>query len=285
MLQKKDQINAVYFFSLLLIIFFPGFGLIAAIFLVIVVKWFTQRLKSGLYSSYEKYITQKNYSLPFSERPSNVLSRMRSEIGFKPFIDIMRGEELKIKLRVIEKLSRDLKNENVRLLKEAFYDPAADVRLYAAAALLKMDGQVNNEIELMIKKTKSRGAAVDFRQLGLLYQKYVDSGLIEKNLTEYYLVLAVQAYRSCLDIDTDQSSVLLDYVRCLFRLNWHEKAKSALDNAIKAWPDNPEVIFLRNEFYFLMGDFKEIGASFSLASPEGLRQEKKEVWEFWTNEG
>ncbi|MDD4899774.1 MAG: tetratricopeptide repeat protein [Candidatus Omnitrophica bacterium] len=285
MLEKKGQLNAVYFFSLILVLFFPGLGLIAAVFLIIAARWFSGRLKTGLYDSYEKYITQKSYDSVFTQRPDNVLNKMRNEIGFEPFIDIMRGEELKIKLRVIEKLSREPKNENVKLLKEAFYDPAADVRLYAAAALLKMDSQVNSEIELMLKKTKSRGQAADFRQLGALYQKYVDSGLIEKSLTEYYLSLASQAYRTSLDIDTNQPDCLLDYVRCLFRLNQHNEAKSALDHAVAAWPDNPQMIFLRNEFCFITGDFANIGASFSGISPEGLSRDKREVWEFWTNKG
>ncbi len=285
MLQKREQLSAVYFFSLVLALFFPAFGLIAALFLIICVKWFGKNFKTGLYNEYEKYITQKNYSAPFFERSVNALNRLRSEIGFEPFIDIMRGEEMAFKLRVIEKLSRDLKKENVQLLKEAFSDPAADVRLYAAAALQKMDSYINKEIELMIKKTKSRGAAIDFAQLGNLYLKYVKSGLIEKNLTGYYLLLASQAYRSSLDIDTNHPEIIVGFVRCLFELNQHEKAKGVLDNAIKIWPMNNEIIFLRNELYFILGDFNGIIESFTALEGENVDKEKKGVWEFWTSKG
>ena len=285
MLQKREHLSAVYFFSLVLILFFPGFGVIAAVFLIIAVKWFGKSFKTGLYNEYEKYITQKNYSAPFFERSVNILNRLRSEIGFEPFIDIMRGQELAFKLRVIEKLSRDLKKENVKLLKEAFSDPAADVRLYAAAALQKMDSYINKEVELMIKKTKSRGAAIDFAQLGKLYLKYVESGLIEKSLTGYYLLLASQAYRSSLDIDTNHPEIIVDYVRCMFKLSQHEKAKDVLDNAIKIWPGNQEIIFLRNELYFLLGDFREIVESFTALEYEKVDKEKKEVWEFWMSKG
>jgi hypothetical protein len=277
----RHQIDAVYLFCLGLVLFFPFFGLAAGILLVFASQKTPFVVKKGLYDEFQKHISERGFVTQTPKIIGNMLGHLREEIGFEPFIDIMQGQEQRLKLRVIEKLAADPRQENIRILKEAFNDRSHEVSLYAASALLKMDNAIKKQIEMALAKTKTRGYADDFSGLGELYLEYALSGLIDKELAEKYVFFAEEAFKNSLDVQTDQPGVVVSYAYCLLRRKEYGRCRLVLDNAVKNWPQNKEILFLRNELYFIIGEFKEVQESFASREPIGMSEEERKVWSFW----
>jgi len=128
--RKNDVLRPVYWYSFLLFIFFGCLGLIADIFIILAV-WQNKRLsgsKSILYEEYEEYIMFQKEPGFKTAIHGDLLRRMRSSISFEPYVDVIRGNDIMLKERVIEKLSKIITRASVQLLKDGAKDPIAEVR-------------------------------------------------------------------------------------------------------------------------------------------------------------
>ncbi len=277
---RRDESRALYWYALLLVVFFPLIGLGAAL-IIAISRIFGSAFRSGLYKDYENYLEVGKERASVTAVFAGLLRKVRSDVSFEPFVDIMRGDNIRTKERVIEKLSRAISRNSVKLLKEALKDPSAEVRFYAAGALLKLEGSLNERIHLVLKKTRQRGSARDFSNLGDLYRLYDDTGLIEKGLSGHYLSLSCDAYRSSLDIDTNQPDVVVSYAQCLMALKRYEKAKSLLDKAIHIWPRHNEIVFLRSEVYFQLGCLGEVSDILGDVDTDVVDDQRREILNLW----
>jgi len=281
--EGRTSSTAARLYAVFIIGFFPCVGLPAAAFMMACVTGLGKRLKSGLYEDYERYITQEQPGRASAAKFENLLREVRDEVSFEPFIDIIRGYDLRIKVKVIEKLSQEVSRHHVTLLKEAIKDPAPEIRFTAAGALLKAEDEVNRNIDRAMKVARQRGTAQDFADLAGLYRRYAESGLLEERLALYYLSFACDAYQSSLDLNTDQPETFVQYARCLILLGRNERAKETLDRAVRLWPAHAELSFLRAEVCFKSGQIAEVHRSLVAVKPEGLGEAEKEVLQFWTN--
>jgi len=273
--------QAVYFCGLLFILFFPGIGILMAVFVCMVTSPYWMKGKKGLYEDYESYIEERKEQSTYTKLYSNILQELRKEVSFEPFIDILQGGNVSIKKRVIEKLSRDVSRYSIQLLKLAVHDFSPEIRLSAANSLIKMEGNINSKIQAALKMTQKRGAAKDFANLGDLYQMYATSGLMEKRSLEYFVGLACEAYQQSLDLETNQIEVVMEYARSLMKIKNYDRARGFIDHAIKIWPENKQVKLLRGEVYFYLGKFSETIDELGGLSLEGMVPSEKKAVEFW----
>lgn len=281
---RQDKRIAVVMFVWILAAFFPGIGLIAAAIFYLPIQLGGKKLNIGLYDDYEEYITDKKEKSVRWKSLLGTQQQIRREVGFLPIADIMAGHDVKLKVKAIAKLSKNISRENVHILKRALADPLAEVRMYAASALIKMDQEINDQINLAKQWTQKRGSARDFAQLGNLYQVYTASGLVDETLSKYYLKLTAEAYRQSLDQDTQQSQIVVDYARCLLELKDNERAKLTLSRAYKIWPQDPNIVFLRNETLFRLGEMDQVKEGFESLNVSQLDESQRKVIEFWTYE-
>lgn len=277
----SDKDRSIQVFSIMVIAFFPMIGIFGVFLLWFAVYVLGHRFHQGVYEEYEKYILERSADSYEAKFRGDITRRFREEVSFRPFADIMSGREIMTKAKVIKKLARSFSRESVLLLKTALKDESADVRLYAATALLKMEEDLNEKIQRVVNTVKREGTAQSYSDLGDLYRSYAGSGLLEPNLARYYLKLGGDAYRGSLDIDTGQPVLLGHYVKCLIELGEYDKAKVMMDRAVTLWPGHTDLNFLRNEIYFNLGRFEELNASFQKMEPQDLDEKRKEVFELW----
>jgi tetratricopeptide (TPR) repeat protein len=270
-------------FALLVTAFFPGIGLIASILF-----YYATRNRSKASEESEEDLFEDLSADPLrtavegEESLPNLLRRVRSEMNFQPMIDIIRGHEAKAKAKAIFLLSRSVSAENVTLLKEALKDTNPEIRLYAASALLKIESGLNVKIQKARELTEQRGYYNDFTELGDVYAAYARIGITDEALSSFYLELASAAYRSALDIFTEQPEVAARYAQCLISLKQYDKALGFIDHAARTWPSHAGIIFLRNETYFDLGQYKDIGKTFSQIADQPLNEVQQRIVEFWT---
>jgi len=284
-LKKKKgtgEPRAFYLYIFAIAAFFPAAGFVMAAVIAIGLKKFGATAKKEVYEEYEEYIESEKTSYRERESFSVILRKIRGEVSFKPFIDIIKGENVEEKEKAVQKLATMNSRMSVHLLKEALRDASAQVRFYAAGALLKTEEEINSKIHAALERLERRGGAADYSSLGDLYRTYAEIGLIEKSLGRHYLELSCQAYQESLDIDTDQPAAIISYAENLIALARYDKAKSLLDKAVRLWPHDTQMLFLRSRVYFQLGLIKEVPACLYGIKRTGLDARRKEVFDLWT---
>ena len=110
-----------HLFAVLLVTFFSWFGLLAAglFYLAVHARRTPDAVDEALQIDREELAGLRREFLQEEESLPDVLRRVRSEISFQPFIDILKGREARAKSKAIVILSRTISKENVRLLKGA----------------------------------------------------------------------------------------------------------------------------------------------------------------------
>ncbi len=310
-LEERSFEHPLAFYGLLLMITFPVFGLLALSLLFVTAGWFREKMVMGSYNDYKEHITKKGINIDVSKGHIEGLRDIRSEISFDSFIDVIKGEDSKKKSQVVNKLSEDVSKENISLLKEALNDASQDVRFYAADALMKVEGNINNEIavaehmaqhrggsyaagamikledkignEIAIAKmmTQRRGMMKDFLRLGDIYQDYAFSGLLEKNSQKHYFSLSCEEYQKALDIETGQPKVMLRYIHSLLQLGEHKHSQKMLKQLSKIWKTNNDIHFLSASMAFYLNKFGDIKKHLEKIVLEDLDDEKIETVKFW----
>jgi len=281
---KMDFWQPLFTYGYLLVVFFPGLGawvLLVLCFLMVRAQTF----RKGLYEDYESYLSKKQQEFGEVHAARNTLRQIRDEISFEPLADIMTGADVRMKQRAIKKLSQRVSKESVTLLQEATRDPSPEIRLYAAAALLEMEAGLNARIRAASELTRQKGNPQAYAELGSLYWDYVETGLGEQILAQYYLGLAADAFEQSFDMDTNQPRVLAEYARVLLALRRFEKARRVMDRFVHLWPGDNELIFLRQEIYFNLGLYKEVENFFEKVPGAPYSGREKEIFEFWTAPG
>jgi len=110
---------------------------------------------------------------------------------------------------------------------------------------------------------------------------YVNVGLVGKRSQNYYLSLAAQAYKQSLDIETNQIKVVMDYAGILMTLNDYKKAKLLLDHAVKVWPQEQKIFFLRSQACFHLGKFQELQQESLDLKFDQLNSQERSIMTFW----
>ena len=279
---KKLELSAVFLFGLMLFIFFSCFGLLMGLLIIGLVRQ-GKRFKSGIYDDFEDYIERSGGNNTYGILYLRRLEKLRGDVGFDSYIDIIKGDNNSIKQRVIEKLSHNISAHSVKLLKMALSDLFPEVRLAAANALLKIEKTINNKIQTALYMTKQRAAAQDYTNLGDLYRMYADIGLMEKKTFDYYMLLASRAYQQSMDLDTNQVSVVKDYARILLSLGDYQNAQKVLDSSSRIWSEDKQILFLKAETYFCRKKFDAIAETLKGVSFEGLTFQQERAVKFWSS--
>jgi hypothetical protein len=277
----RDKNLPMVFFGLLLFTFFPGVGLLGMAILFGYLRFFRSLKGKGLFEEYEKYISDQKDGSSRVENALNVLRQFRFEVGFEPFVDILLGDKVTFKASVIRKLSEQITPGNIQLLQMALKDPNAEIRLYAAGAIMKIETRLNEQIRKATERIKVTGTFREYAELGDLYRFYAVLSRSGGVLSEYYIRQSAQAYQKSLDINTNQPQTISYYCRTLIELGDLEKARNLIDRAARIWPENSDIVFLCSEVYFQQGDFEQMVKRFSKMSLLGLDEAKKRVVDFW----
>ena len=277
-----DPRRPIIFFALLTVIFFPLLGIPAAILIFFGARNSNQQQDIELESQGSHLDKQALRELRM-DTYLGLMRHLREETTFEPLIDIMTGHETPLKIKAIRKLTQQFTPEHLALLKAATRDASAEIRLYAATALLKMEDGIVARISNAEKMTQRTKQALDYSTLGDLLCLYSESGLLEPSMARPALNRAAEAYANSLDLETRQAEIMLNYARVLIRLGDFHKARTVLDGAVKMWPGRAEAILLRASVYFELGHYLDVTAQLQAVGAAPLQVSDKEVVSFWTS--
>jgi tetratricopeptide (TPR) repeat protein len=266
--------------GVILTIFFPGAGIWAAIAAEAAVRMAGDR-RSGVFEDYEQAVLEHERRGRLLSGSAHLLDHIREEIGFEPLTDIMRGRDAGLKIRAIDRLSRSLKAEHVRLLKNATRDISPEVRLYASSALLKLETQASNRMAEAEDQSRRSMSSESSSDLGRLYFEYSRSGLVDAVVGKHYVELAVKAYREALDREPANADIMTRYAVCLAEAGRAAEALRFSERAAPILKDKKEALLLRSALRFNTAAYASVGEGLERLAAEDLTPEEREAVEFW----
>ena len=268
-------------FAAMLFLFFFSTAALPVILLFFMLLRMRGRFRAGICEDYESYVGERESRFSEVEGQDHALRKLREEISFEPLADIMRGEDLAIKARAIERLSRSVTIDHVRLLRLAVKDEAPEIRMIAAGALMKLEAGMEEKIRALTRTAKSQGSAAVFADLGDLYRTYVESGLAETRLRQHYLEKSAEAYEQALFASPDRREIVIRYCRALLKIGKFDEARAAIDDAVSLWAEDTELLFIRNEIYFNLGRYSDLKDHFARMPLIDMDLERRRVVDFW----
>jgi len=277
----RDKYLPLTTFGFLLFTFFPGVGPVGLLILLAYVEYSRSPHGRRVFEEYEKYISEKPPEGMALDNALKVLRQFRFELGFEPFVDILLGNKPAFKATVIRKLSEQISVNNIQLLQLALKDSRAEIRLYAAGALMKIETRLNEQIRKTARRIKAGATYKEYTQLGDLYRMYSSLNPSGGTLTRHYIRQSADNYEKSLDLNTNQPQAIAHYCRLLISLEEVDRARHLIDRAVKIWPENPDIVFLCNEVYFEMREFDRLPQRFLSVSEDNLDDTRKQVKRFW----
>ncbi len=280
---RRTPLHPVLLQGFLLAAFFPFWGCWTALLFYLGIRFFESKPSSSdLLEDYQESLRPEKLRLEFTSSPGETMRRFRAELNFESFVDVLQsGTKEKTKAGVIEKLSKNLTPENVSLLHLALRDASAEVRMYAAGALIQLEADLNRRILESKKNARKKGTASAWSETGEIYQRYAESGLLDETLARYYRGLAVNAYRNSLDSNTNQPEIVAHYLRCLYALEDFKRAGAVMNHALETWPQDKQLLMLGAEFDFQMHQYEACRKKLARVDPASLDTHEKEVHSFW----
>jgi len=279
---RKSKLRAVYLYCLFLVVFFPVLGIIFAGILYLGISVGLINFMGKDKAEDDDIFGESKKSGSGQRTSSYDRDNFLREVSFESFVDIMIGHEVKAKVKVIEKLSHQPNQDTIKLLKSAVRDPVAEIRLYAAGVLLKIENKINKQIQMAISAVRTHSSAKTFSHLASLYWHYATISILDHALSKYYFGLCAENYRCALKLDYEQPHIVVCYIRCLMELGEMDKAKTILEDVAKKWPQNSDIIFLRGEIDFKSFRFKRVPAYFRSIQIDGLNEQQRHIVEFWS---
>lgn len=280
--EKKGPDASRVLYCLVVSTFFPLIGTLFSIVFLASFILFGQRMKEGVYEDFDEYL------FDFSIKDKNTLNqgqmnqKARDELGFEPLTDIMMGSETKLKIKAVDKLTKNVRIENVRLLQKATKDAAHEVRLYASSALLKMEASIGEKINFAMSASNKLQTAESYADLGNLYKAYAESGFLEATLASHYLQLATDAYRISLDKRTNQPEIVANFAICLMQTGNDERAMKILNKMTDLWPDNQKLIFLSAKARFQSYHTAQVAGVLSKINIQAIPEAWIPTVKYWT---
>ncbi|MFQ5646033.1 MAG: hypothetical protein ACE5GM_03805 [bacterium] len=176
-----------------------------------------------------------------------------------PYVDILHGKDMELKLSVIEKLSLEPGPKRVSMLKTALRDSDNEVRLSAANGLRKIEDRFQQKIIALKKECRLLPANDQFfAELGITYDDYAYCGILDRETSRYYQELAIKALAKAISINPFGEDYYKNLGRTMIRINKAKKAIRVLEQGLKLNPDSQAIKTWLAEYYFKQKMFDKV---------------------------
>ncbi|PIP95450.1 MAG: hypothetical protein COW00_15640 [Bdellovibrio sp. CG12_big_fil_rev_8_21_14_0_65_39_13] len=215
---------------------------------------------------------------------------VKNNVEIEPYVDILSGKDLKLKINVIEKLTRMGTPASVQILKKALIDQTYEVRYFANNALEKIEKRMLAAIDTAtetISKHSDDYRNYNFR--GTLYLDFYTLGILDKETGRSFLEKSMYDFLFSLQLNSNQSYlfVKITHIHLLVR-NFEQVisvATQALNSKLNS-DDRGKVHFYRAEAMFHLGQFLNVVDECKLVGNEEVQYKLiKDSSDFWSNYG
>jgi hypothetical protein len=219
---RKTDENQQRPLSVILELLAPIFSTVAlfayGIFAIILKKYeveeddFDHRLPFGE-EHYKDFLDSRQDELIIENFEDHGERKLHESFQIEPFLDIIEGTDIDLKINAIGKLSAVPAKPSIALLKLALNDPSYEVKYFASNSLSLLERQLVGKIEILSQNIErfpeNHG---NYTQRGLSYLNMYYLGIIDPGVADIFLERALNDFLYSLQIDSTQNYL---YVKVL----------------------------------------------------------------------
>lgn len=131
-----------------------------------------------------------------------------NEVNIEPIVDILNDKDIDYKRGAIEYLSQTANPHAIQLIQKLLVDANPEIRFYAHSTLVRLDKNFMATIRRLQNAAEQHPTRDTLIQLGDCYTRYAFSGLVEDNMTAFYLQKGIGFYQTALDKRYPNSDIL-----------------------------------------------------------------------------
>ncbi|MCF7941294.1 MAG: bacterial transcriptional activator domain-containing protein [Spirochaetia bacterium] len=183
---------------------------------------------------------------------------------------------------IVDLLSSDVAR-NCRMLQKGLLDDDVEVVHYTASTL----NYLENRFEKAIREARDAAAAEltleHLDQLVLLYENYIDSGLLDDDIKPMYHRKVIEV----LELELKEFGSTVHVARLLaqayLRQGKHQEAVTLLLAAVESYPDDMDLRFTLMRYYYEKGDLLAVQQTAEQidSSDVTLTKEQQRLIAFW----
>jgi predicted DNA-binding protein len=248
----------------------PVFGTCALILFFFLSPVYRRLYKNKVFDVYDIPFGEELYD-QYSEDKRIVLkrdkfevreNRIHSALQIQPYLEIIEGERLELKINAIDKLSQQSTRESVSILKKALEQPEYEVRYFANNALEKIENRQLSKIEMVSENIKKNQSDKNlYNQRVWLYLETYFLGILDDYMKKYFLESALYDLFFSLQLDENQSILYPKMIQIqLFLKNYSEVLK-LVDQSLSlslSQEDKAKMQFYRAEANFFLGNLEDV---------------------------
>ncbi len=185
---------------------------------------------------------------------------------------ILKGEDVQLKINLISMLSFNPIRENVLLIKEALFDKNEMIRILASNSLQKMDDYYVNEITKLENKLKKDKSAKNYFELAKIYDEYIYSTLLPEDIVDFYTEKMLNYFEKAYNFSNKDKEISEKYIRACIRFNRLKKAEELIETHLKLYPESISVRFWKFDLLLKKGKFIEIKNMIREIDPDDVKK-------------
>lgn len=250
---------------------------------------FDHRLPFGE-EHYQRFLDSRNDELVVENFKDEGEVGLHDSFQIEPFLDIIEGNDIDLKINAIGKLSAVPAKSSIALLKLALGDPSYEVKYFASNSLSLLERQLIGKIEVLGQSInrfpENHG---NYTQRGLAYLNMYYLGIIDSGVAEVFLERALNDFLYSLQIDSGQNYL---YVKILEIYTYRGEQEQILElEPLLAETDFPEEDLVKIRFYvaeahYRMGQYEKLSECIdSIKSSKHLASLMVEPISYWAKEG
>lgn len=290
LLKTRQQNLALYVSSLW--IFFPVFGVLPALFMVV-------RLRDGEVPAEETMEVlnelMQEETLFFKDLAFNVQAKKYVETTdhekvmrgiVEPVADVLKSQDFEAKKKVISQLRAERTGPAIRLLKMAQKDPLYEFQYLATVALTAIEQDYIEEIQQLEREIEAAPKSLEPRiEIIRVYYSMISTGVVSGKITAVFLNQAEEQIQKAYELFPENPTLLLEMGKIDLVKGEYEKAKETLKQAILFDEDNAQYRFWYAQTLYYLDDHTGVRAQMEkLAESPSWSMDMMPYIEYWSQD-
>lgn len=164
---------------------------------------------------------------------------LREELQTQPIIDLLPYADVATAIAIINKLASQRKRDDIVLLRRLTQDRRPEVYQFALSKLDEFEREFAHRIfeakEMLAYRPQEAALRVE---LARVYYAYVNSGLLDDSLEDYYWEMTLAQLFEAMRLESTRLDVVVDMARLFLMRQMYREAEAAVEDVLRKEPGN-----------------------------------------------
>lgn len=183
--------------------------------------------------------------------------KIREEAQVEPIVDLLPLADIPTAIAIVNRLRERGERADIEMIREISSDPRPEVYQYALAILDKMEKQFAGEVYALAQEIKEGPKDAQLRvEMAKLHIDYIQSGLLDESLREYYWELTLSHLFEAMLTHPNTPELGADFAQLLSQEALVQEAGSVAKIVLKKEPSllQAQLLVLQSMFERVVGE-------------------------------